>query len=237
MTSAAPSPTCPYCRTPFEEDDEIVTCSGCATQHHADCLKENGGCTVFGCSQAPGEEPKISVSSQDLGPGGGQRPQTAPSFLNLSGPIAPIQTGEMIEPPAPPVAPGAPPPAPISAIPPAPTPPPPRPPGAPPLPRTTGVLYSSQPAVITYPTFGGYAAPPPVIHSYTPRKSRVVFVLLAVFLGAFGGHNFYAGYVRKGVIQLCITLFSCFAGFFISWIWAIVEACMVDRDEDGIAFV
>jgi TM2 domain-containing membrane protein YozV len=90
---------------------------------------------------------------------------------------------------------------------------------------------------MTFPTFGGYAAPPPEIYSYTPRKSRVVFVLLAVFLGAFGGHNFYAGYVKKGVIQLCITLFSCFFGSLISWVWAIVEACMVDRDEDGIAFV
>lgn len=239
MTSASPlRATCPYCRTPFEEDDEIVACPGCATQHHADCLKENGGCTVFGCSHAPGEEPKISVSSQDLGPGIGHRPlpQMAPSFLNLSGPIAPIQTGEAAETPTPPVVAAVPaPPSPMSPA--TPTPPPPRPAGAPPPPRASGVLYSSQPPVITYPTFGGYAAPPPVIHSYTPRKSRVVFVLLAVFLGAFGGHNFYAGYVRKGVIQLCITLFSCFAGFFISWIWAIVEACMVDRDEDGIAFV
>ena len=86
-------------------------------------------------------------------------------------------------------------------------------------------------------TFAGYAPPPPgPIRSYEPRKSRVVFVLLAVFLGAFGGHNFYAGYVKKAVIQLCITLFSCFTGSFISWIWAIVEACMVNRDDDGIAF-
>ncbi len=53
---------------------------------------------------------------------------------------------------------------------------------------------------------------PPVFDGYEPRKSRVVFVLLAVFLGAFGGHNFYAGYVKKAVIQLCITLFSCFTG-------------------------
>jgi TM2 domain-containing membrane protein YozV len=210
--------SCPYCRSAFEADDAIVTCSGCQTKHHADCLEENGGCTVFGCSQAPAEEPKISVSDQDFASGG--RPQPPPSagahsFLNLSVP----------PPPPAPVAPG-------------PTPPPPRPQGAPLPPPTMGGFQTSHVAVMTYPTFAGYAPPATgPVPSYQPRKSRVVFVLLAVFLGAFGGHNFYAGYVKKAVIQLCITLFSCFTGSFISWIWAIVEACMVNRDDDGIAFV
>ena len=209
--------SCPYCRTAFEADDAIVACSGCQTMHHADCLEENGGCTVFGCSQAPAEEPKISVSDRDLVSGTpSQPPPSAPanSFLNLPQP--------------------APPPAPLAYTP---TPPPPRPAGAPPPPARSGFQTSHVP-VMSYPTFAGYAPPPPApLHSYEPRKSRVVFVLLAVFLGAFGGHNFYAGYVKKAVIQLCITLFSCFTGSFISWIWAIVEACMVNRDDDGIAFV
>jgi TM2 domain-containing membrane protein YozV len=221
--------TCPYCRTEFEEQDEIIVCPECATQHHADCLDENGGCTVFGCSRAPVEEPKISVSDNDLAPVADQQSsQNAPSFFNLSGPTAPIQTAETIETstvPAPPV----------SSVP-APTPPPPRIPGTTP-PPPPGVIHSNHVPVMTYPTFGGYAAPAPVINSQTPRKSRVAFVLLAVFLGAFGGHNFYAGYVKRAVIQLCITLFSCFFGAVISWIWAIVEACMVNRDSDGIAFV
>ncbi len=69
--------SCPYCRTAFEADDAIVACSGCQTEHHADCLQENGGCTVFGCSQAPAEEPKISVSDQDLV--SGAHPQAPPS--------------------------------------------------------------------------------------------------------------------------------------------------------------
>lgn len=210
--------SCPYCRTAFEADDAIVTCSGCQTRHHADCLQENGGCTVFGCSQAPAEEPKISVSDQDLVPeAGSQPPPSAPahSFLNLS------QT--------------PPPPAPLARTP---TPPPPRPLGAPPPPPAMSGFQTSHVPVMSSLTFAGYAPlPPGPIHSYEPRKSRVVFVLLAVFLGAFGGHNFYAGYVKKAVIQLCITLFSCFMGSFISWIWAIVEACMVNRDDDGVAFV
>jgi TM2 domain-containing membrane protein YozV len=206
---------CPYCRSAYELDDEIVTCPECATRHHADCLKENGGCTVFGCSQAPADEPAISVSRQELT---GQEPAAQqpapaaapPSFLNLSGPEAT------------PEAPG-------------PTPPPPRPAGAAPPPPG---LHTSHVPVITYPTFGGYAPREPApADSYAPRKSRVVFVLLAIFLGAFGGHNFYAGYVKKAVIQLCITILSCFAGSFVSWIWAIVEACVINQDDDGVAFV
>ncbi len=99
-------------------------------------------------------------------------------------------------------------------------------------------LHTSHVPVMTYPTFGGYAPRDPApIDSYARRKSRVVFVLLAIFFGAFGGHNFYAGYVKKAVIQLCITVLSCFAGLFVSWIWAIVEACVVNQDDDGVAFV
>jgi TM2 domain-containing membrane protein YozV len=189
--------TCPYCRCSFEAEDEIITCAGCATRHHRDCLQENGGCTVFGCSQAPTEEPKINVTRQDM-------------------------TSEM----QPEAAASTPPPPPVGNAPP----PPPRLDMAP--------IYMDLPQAVPHLTFAGYAPrllEPP--SPYAARKSRVVFVLLAVLLGAFGGHNFYAGYVKKAVIQLCITLLSCFAGCFISWIWAIVEACTVDRDDDGIAFV
>jgi hypothetical protein len=31
-------------------------------------------------------------------------------------------------------------------------------------------------------------------------------------------------------------LFTCFYGSFISWIWAIVEACTVTHDDDGVVF-
>ena len=74
--------SCPYCRTAFEADDAIVACSGCQTIHHADCLEENGGCTVFGCSQAPAEEPKISISDRDLVSSAPTQP--APSAPGLS---------------------------------------------------------------------------------------------------------------------------------------------------------
>ncbi|MBR6502546.1 MAG: hypothetical protein IKT42_03815 [Clostridia bacterium] len=41
--------TCPFCRTPFTEDDDIVICSSCEMPHHKDCWIENQGCTTFGC--------------------------------------------------------------------------------------------------------------------------------------------------------------------------------------------
>ena len=55
------TPACPYCRSPFEPEDESVSCEACATPHHSDCYAENNGCTVFGCSKAPLDEPKISI--------------------------------------------------------------------------------------------------------------------------------------------------------------------------------
>lgn len=67
-------------------------------------------------------------------------------------------------------------------------------------------------------------------------KSRVSFVLLGIFLGIFGAHNFYAGYMRKGVFQLCLTLFTCFYGAVISWVWALVEICIVHKDFDDVQF-
>jgi len=70
-------------------------------------------------------------------------------------------------------------------------------------------------------------------------KSRVVYVLLGLFLGLLGIHNFYAGYTSKGVTQLLIILL-------IGWtlvpllfltIWVLVEICTVTKDVSGQAFV
>lgn len=40
---------CPYCKTEFKEDDDIVVCSVCDMPHHKDCWVANQGCTTFGC--------------------------------------------------------------------------------------------------------------------------------------------------------------------------------------------
>jgi TM2 domain-containing membrane protein YozV len=87
-------------------------------------------------------------------------------------------------------------------------------------------------------TFAGYAAPATTQtpQGYVTRKSRVAFVVLAIFFGAFGVHNFYAGYIKKAVIQCCLTVFTFSIASPVVWIWAIVEACTINRDDDGVAF-
>jgi TM2 domain-containing membrane protein YozV len=202
--------TCPYCRSPFDPadtDDPPVTCSGCSTAHHASCLADNGGCTVFGCSQAPIEEPRISVTSTEL-------------------------TSPFVTPPPPPRTPVPPPPR-------TPVPPPPRRPDAPPQvflhPATTAPTMAPAPSF----SFDGYASVPPLVDPnsrYVVRKNRVAFVVLAIFFGSLGVHNFYAGYIKKAVIQCCLTVFTFFIASPFVWIWAVVEACRVDRDDDGVLF-
>ena len=43
---------------------EVELCPGCGTPHHHDCWEENQGCTVFGCSHAPKDEPKTTISDE-----------------------------------------------------------------------------------------------------------------------------------------------------------------------------
>jgi len=88
------------------------------------------------------------------------------------------------------------------------------------------------------PPAAGYA-PAQLVNYYQPPapKTRVLFVLLGIFLGALGVHNFYAGYTKKGAIQLCLTLLTCFYGAAVSWPWAIVEICVINKDAEGNQFL
>ena len=69
-------------------------------------------------------------------------------------------------------------------------------------------------------------------------KSRVVYILLGIFLGFLGIHNFYAGYVGRGVAQLliCLLLGWLVIPLFAVFIWIIVEVCTVNKDAHGNAF-
>jgi TM2 domain-containing membrane protein YozV len=67
-------------------------------------------------------------------------------------------------------------------------------------------------------------------------KDRVAYVLLAVFLGHLGIHNFFAGYTSRAVIQLVITIVTCGFGALVTWIWAIIEAITVTKDANGVDF-
>jgi len=57
--------SCPYCREDISSEQKKI-CGVCKTPHHFDCWNENGGCTVFGCTEGPKEESKISVSVEEL---------------------------------------------------------------------------------------------------------------------------------------------------------------------------
>jgi TM2 domain-containing membrane protein YozV len=87
--------------------------------------------------------------------------------------------------------------------------------------------------------FGGFgntyleAPPEPTV---TQPKSRTTYILLGALLGAFGAHSFYAGFHKKGAIQLAITLLTLgFAGP-MSWIWAVIDICTINQDHSGVQF-
>lgn len=60
-----------------------------------------------------------------------------------------------------------------------------------------------------------------------PAKKLVTYRMLALFLGSFGAHNFYAGYLVKGLVQLLLAWTG------ISWFWALVEMFVVKKDASG----
>jgi TM2 domain-containing membrane protein YozV len=215
------NPVCPYCRTEIVAEADAsgrLDCPGCATPHHPECFAENGGCTVFGCSKAPADEGKISVTGSDLHPA----PQPPPRQpLTLAGGFSIFGSPNLAA--IPPVQPT---PTPAAA----PTPPPPLPP-----PSATGAAPPPMPS----PQQPAYAPAPnllPRLSSNARAKSRVAFVLLGIFLGIFGMHNFYAGYNKKAAIQLALTILTFFYAAVVTWVWAIIEVCVVNQDSEGEQF-
>lgn len=92
-------------------------------------------------------------------------------------------------------------------------------------PMNQGVIYQ-QPTFVVQPIIMG------------SNKSRVGFILLGLFLGGLGIHNFYAGYAGRGVVQLLLTLFLFWTVIvpIAVWIWVIIEIISVDRDAFGNRF-
>jgi TM2 domain-containing membrane protein YozV len=208
---------CPYCRAPVDEQqDEMLVCPACGTPHHADCFHENGGCTVFGCASAPPAEPKLSIGAPDL-----NSPQPAPATMTVN---------RAAPPPPPPLSPPPPPPWPQA-------------PAAtdfytPPLFSSTG--YNSgtrnppvaQPRIAPNPHF----VDPHFMEPGLNARNRTAFMLLGVLLGAFGAHSFYAGSIKKGFLQLAITVLTLGLAGFMVWIWAVIDICTITTDSDGVPF-
>ncbi len=97
---------------------------------------------------------------------------------------------------------------------------------------------SMTPPAAAVTTLGAQSLPyaqPAYILGHQP-KSRTTYIVLGIFLGALGVHNFYAGYTGRAVGQLCLSVLTLFYLAIISWIWAIVEICIVEKDSAGIEF-
>lgn len=65
-------------------------------------------------------------------------------------------------------------------------------------------------------------------------KSQLAAGLLGVFLGGFGVHRFYLGYVGIGIAQILVTVFTCGIG----WIWGFIEGILIltgniNKDAQG----
>jgi TM2 domain-containing membrane protein YozV len=209
--------TCPYCRTEIiAGDGSAMECTDCSTPHHIECYEENGGCTLFGCKSAPPDEPKVQVTNTDVnvavahGAGVGVR-----AVSNAFGDAQ----GNTLVSDAPRPAPPPPPPSPQS-------------PGA--VALGDGLQMNVGPVLEVdrkgYFVPGGIFSAPDV-HDH---KSRITFVMLGIFLGYFGAHNFYLGHKKRGAIQLAITVLTLGYGSAVTWIWAIVEVCTMDRDANNI---
>ncbi len=61
------APRCPYCHDHLAAESlELVSCEGCETQHHSECIRELGRCATYGCSESiPAPLGPVNVSIRD----------------------------------------------------------------------------------------------------------------------------------------------------------------------------
>ena len=82
----------------------------------------------------------------------------------------------------------------------------------------------------------------------TVSKSRGRYIILGLFFGGMGFHNFYAGHHVRGAIKMGIFLIAFavdaslrfYTGFAIValalfWLWALIEIITVKKDAGGSA--
>jgi TM2 domain-containing membrane protein YozV len=75
--------------------------------------------------------------------------------------------------------------------------------------------------------------------AYSNRKSRAAYVLLALFVGGLGIHNFYSGHIMSGLFKILLSFFGFFT-FGVTWLLnlviVLIEMCTVTQDSNGIPF-
>lgn len=66
------------------------------------------------------------------------------------------------------------------------------------------------------------------------NKSRIMAVILAILFGNLGVHNFYLGYIGKGIIQLLLTLVGWIfiIGPIVASCWSFIEGVLLLIDHN-----
>jgi hypothetical protein len=57
---------CPICLSSIDESAAVVTCSDCGQVHHRECWEEMGGCSTYGCEQAPATTKEGQTAARPL---------------------------------------------------------------------------------------------------------------------------------------------------------------------------
>lgn len=66
------------------------------------------------------------------------------------------------------------------------------------------------------------------------RKSKIAAGLLGIFLGGWGVHSFYLGNIKKGILQIVVSLVTCGIGALWGFIEGILILCgNINTDANG----
>lgn len=103
-----------------------------------------------------------------------------------------------------------------------------------PVTQTAG-MQAGQPMMTGQPMAAPMGQGQMMMMPQNPPKQLLVGVLLALFLGVFGVHNFYLGKTGMGVAQLILTITV--VGAIVSLPWALIQSIMIlvgsINDADG----
>ena len=61
-----PGSICSICQSPVGSDDFVVTCPECQQILHRECWSEVGGCSTYGCAQAPAADKSEATAARPL---------------------------------------------------------------------------------------------------------------------------------------------------------------------------
>jgi len=100
--------------------------------------------------------------------------------------------------------------------------------------RPPGFVFGTRPRAKASPLGPAPDAPP------RPPRSRLAYLLLALFVGGSGLHNFYAGRTLSGLLQLLCFVAALALGNLIALavlgVWLIGDIVLVTRDGSGQPF-